>query len=194
MTQHPLAPDAPGQPGPGASPWQQPYPGMAPQQPALPYLAAQLPQRYPTQRYPTPRYPTPQYPTPHPALPPMGAVDLTIQGSVMTSNMITPTVVINGHHIGAHYGWQRITVPAGPVHVDAFAQWTRTYGQASLDFQLAAGQCVPVFYAAPMHQFSTGSIGHVRQQRKGMGPFLIIMAVLAVVLALVVTLNLRALG
>ncbi|WP_127822683.1 hypothetical protein [Acidipropionibacterium jensenii] len=184
MTQHPFAPDAPGQPGPGTSPWQQPYPGMAPQQPALPYLAAQPAQPYPAQ----------QYSGRQPALPPMGAVDLTIQGSVMTSNMITPTVVINGHHIGAHYGWQRITVPVGPVHVDAFAQWTRTYGQASLDFQLAAGQCVPVFYAAPMHQFSTGSIGHVRQQRKGMGPFLIIMAVLAVVLALVVTLNLRALG
>ena len=31
------------------------------------------------------------------------------------------------------------------------------------------GTTVPGFYAATRHQFTTGSIGHVQQSRKGLG-------------------------
>ena len=50
------------------------------------------------------------------------------------------------------------------------------------------GEVVPVFYAVPWHQFSTGSIGYQKQQRKGLAPlvggFVALVAVIAVLIAL----------
>lgn|GEM_PF-715254 len=112
----------------------------------------------------------PQYGAPGPyQQAPMGTVALTVQGSVMTSSMLTPSATINGHHVATRYGRQDIPVPAGPIHLEMSAQWMRTYGQAALDFTIAPGQTVPVFYAAPLHQFTTGSIGYEKQKRKGLG-------------------------
>lgn len=99
----------------------------------------------------------------------MGTIRLTIQGSEMTSNMIVPTCTINGHSVPTRYGVQDLPVWAGPTRVALQAQWIRTYGQAALDVNVAPGQVVPVFYAAPLHQFTTGTIGHTKQSRKGKG-------------------------
>lgn len=118
---------------------------------------------------------------------PMGMLAFTLQGSVLTSSMILPEVRLNGHRIQVRYGRQDIPVPAGPVHVEASTQWMRTYGQAALDVTVAPGQLVPVFYATPWHQFTTGSMGHQEQQRKGLGGFLAIIGgtVLLVVILVV---------
>lgn len=115
-------------------------------------------------------------------VPPMGTVDLTVQGSTLFSgSFIPPKVRINGHPVSGSYGNFAVPVPAGPVRVEAEAQWMRTFGQARLDFTLAPGQTVPVFYAPPIHQFTTGSMGHERQPTKGLGLFI---GVLAAVVAI----------
>ncbi|MFT4298171.1 MAG: hypothetical protein QM597_00820 [Aeromicrobium sp.] len=119
---------------------------------------------------------------PPPAPQPTGTVYLTVQGSVMTSSMLTPNAWINGYPVTVRYGANPIPVPAGPVRVDLSAQWMRTYGQASIAFMLAPGQTVPVYYAAPMHQFTTGSIGFEPVKRKGVTGFVAIMAVVALVM------------
>lgn len=117
----------------------------------------------------------------------MGTVDLTIQGSVMTSSMITPDAWINGHPVRVAYGTTPVPVPAGPVRVDLSAQWLRRYGQATLEFTLEPGQRVPVHYVAPMHQFTTGSIGHEPVKRKGMTAFLLtLVGIVALVAAIFV--------
>ena len=54
-----------------------------------------------------------------------------------------------------------------PNRVEVSTRWMREYGQASLDVVVRPGEVVPVFYAVPWHQFSTGSIGHEKQPRKG---------------------------
>ncbi|GAA1745434.1 hypothetical protein GCM10009710_26820 [Aeromicrobium alkaliterrae] len=97
----------------------------------------------------------------------MGTVHLTVQGSVMTSNVITPSASINGYPVKVRYGANPIPVPAGPVRIELSNSWLRTYGQASIQFTLQPGQDVPVFYAAPWHQFTTGSIGYEKVKRKG---------------------------
>lgn len=97
------------------------------------------------------------------------AIDLTIQGNVMMRSFVPPTVWVNGHALTAKYGQRLVPVAAGPVRVDVECQWLRKYGQASLTFDAQPGQTVPVFYAAPMHQFTTGNIGHVKQKYKGLG-------------------------
>ena len=94
-------------------------------------------------------------------------LDLTVQGSVMTRSFVPPNVWVNGRPLHAEYGRRLVPVPAGPVRVNAQASWMRTYGQAELAFTAAPGQTVPVFYAAPMHQFTTGAMGHVQQKHKG---------------------------
>lgn len=115
-----------------------------------------------------------------------GTIRLTIQGSVMTSNMIAPTATINGHPVPTGYGTQNLSVWPGRNHLALQAQWLRTYGQAAIDVDVAPGQVVDVWYAAPMHQFTTGSIGLTKQPRKGMGCFVTLMAGIVLFLILIV--------
>jgi hypothetical protein len=117
---------------------------------------------------------------------PLGTIRLTIQGSVMTSNLLTPTLRINGHPVPTRYGTQDIPVYPGPNHLDMEAQWMRTYGQAAIDTTVAPGQVVEVWYASPLHQFARGNIGFTKQQRPGMGCMLVLLGFLALCAALVV--------
>ncbi|WP_193610127.1 hypothetical protein [Nocardioides lijunqiniae] len=110
-------------------------------------------------------YAAPQ-PTPAPD-PSTGWLQLTIQGSVMTAGLIPPTVRLNGYRVPTQYGLNTIPLPAGRWHIDVHGQWLLTYGQAALDVDIAPGHQVPVFYAMPYHQFTTGSIGFEKQKRKG---------------------------
>ena len=57
---------------------------------------------------------------PMPAQPPVGWIDLTIQGCVLTSNMITPTVRLNGHPMPSRYGHNVYPVPPGPWRIGSF--------------------------------------------------------------------------
>ena len=126
--------------------------------------------------------------TPAPQHPPQGTIRLTIQGNELTAGVITPTVVVSGHRVNSRFGTMDVPVWAGPNRVDVSTRWMREYGQASLDLVVRPGEVVPVFYAVPWHQFSTGSIGHQKQPRKGLaalvGGFVAVFAVIAVFIAL----------
>lgn len=126
--------------------------------------------------------------TAQPPPPPLGTLHLTLQGSVMTSSMVPPAVRVNGYRVPTSYGENVIPVYAGPVRVDVDCQWLRTFGQASLSFQVQPGQVVPVFYAVPWHQFTTGSIGHLQQKRKGAGAGLAVLGGLVALLLLFIAL------
>lgn len=118
---------------------------------------------------------------------PVGWIALTVQGGPMTSNMISPSVRLNGYPVPTRYGENVLPVPPGRWHIDIHCSWLRTYGQAQLDCDVAEGQTVPVFYAPPYHQFSRGDIGHTRQRRRGMlGLALSLGAALAVVVIAIV--------
>ena len=129
------------------------------------------PQPYAPQQQQYGQQPQPQYAPPD-AVPgqaqqPVAYLDLTVQGSRMTSNVIPPNIWVNGRPLTPEYGRRQVPVPAGPVRVDAEVQWTKKFGQASIVFQAQPGQTIPVFYAAPMHVFANGNIGHVKQSRPG---------------------------
>lgn len=98
---------------------------------------------------------------------PTAFIDLTVQGNRFTSNMVPPFVMVNGRPLVSEYGYRRVPVPAGPVRIDVECRWTRTFGQASMMLDLAPGQAVPVFYAAPVSVFQKGRIGHEKQSRAG---------------------------
>ncbi len=117
-------------------------------------------------------------PQPGPPLPPPGFINLTIQGNVLTSSMITPSVVLDGHPIPAQYGLNLIPVIPGRHHVHVYGEWMRRYGQADIQLDVPVGQHVPVFYRAPFHQFTTGNIGHVPQPMKGLGVLIGVMVFL----------------
>ncbi len=111
-----------------------------------------------------------------------GIINLTVQGSVMSSSFVPPSLTINGHRVGLpSSGTQRIPAPAGVHHLVVSCQWIRTYGQAELSVHVAPGQQVDVFYAAPMHQFTTGSIGFEPQTRKGKGFVFGLLGVMALI-------------
>jgi hypothetical protein len=126
---------------------------------------------------------------PVPGQPPVGWIDLTIQGSHMTSNMIVPTVKLNGHQMPTQYGRNVFPVPPGRWNVDMYAQWTWKFGKASLSFDVAEGQTVPVFYAAPLTGFSKGAIGHEKQGKPGILGFVLMMVVLLLFIVGIVALG-----
>src|SRR4051795_4601916 len=102
----------------------------------------------------TPPGPPPEQPEQPPAQPPMGWLRLVLQGSAMTSSMITPAVTINGYRVPARYGENVIPVHAGPNRVEGSCQWLRRYGEATLETTVPEGGQVMAYYAAPWDQFS----------------------------------------
>ncbi len=105
-----------------------------------------------------------------------GAFMLTLQGNGFTAGL-TPKVHIDGHPVPGAFGANFYPLRPGHHRVDVHTQWMRQYGQASMQLDIREGQTVPVFYAVPWHQFTTGSIGHQQQSRKGVGVMLTILIV-----------------
>jgi hypothetical protein len=141
----------------------------------------------PAQGYPEPNgnYLGIQQPSPAGAYPQQagtGHLRVQLQGSVLTSSMITPTLLINNQVVNASYGPNDYFLPAGPYRVSAYTQWMRQYGQAALDVAVYPGQTIEVFYAAPLHQFTTGSMGFTKQSRKGIAFMVVLIAVLVIFL------------
>ena len=118
----------------------------------------------------------------------MGWLRLTLQGSVLTSSMITPTVLVNGWRVPASYGENVVPVHAGPNRVEVHCQWLMRYGQAGLDTQVPAGGQVSLWYAAPMHQFARGAIGYEKQRRPGLVGFWLLIGVVALLASVLVVL------
>jgi hypothetical protein len=111
----------------------------------------------------------------------MAWLRLTLQGSPMTSSMITPAVSVNGYRVVAHYGDNLVPVWAGPNRVDISCQWLTRFGKASLELDVPPGAQVPVFYAAPLHQFSKGAIGFEKQRRPGLAGLIGMLALVVLV-------------
>lgn len=101
---------------------------------------------------------------------PDATLRFTVQGNVMTSNMVPPMLTIDGHKAPSRMsGSVDIPIESGWHHLEASSQWLRRYGQAAFDVDIAPGQVVEVFYAPPFHQFTSGEMGLTPQKRKGAG-------------------------
>jgi len=124
---------------------------------------------------------TPAMSAPPQLQPGQGLLRVNIQGSVMTSSLIAPKLMVDGYEVNSVYGPNAFAVTAGRHQVELYAQWMRRYGQASMAVDVPAGAVLDVFYAAPLHQFSTGSIGLTKQPHKGMALFAIMLAFVLVV-------------
>jgi hypothetical protein len=153
-----------GQPVPG--PHGQ-WPAGGPNQPPNPPIPGQQP-------FGTPGLPGVQ--------PGNGLLRVHIKGSVWTSSMIVPTLLVDGQQLHSQYGVNAYQVRAGRHRVDLFAQWLRQYGQAGLEVDVPPGVVVDVHYASPFNQFTTGSIGLVPQSRKGFGFLVVTIAALLALL------------
>jgi len=119
---------------------------------------------------------------------PSSALKFTVQGSVLTSNLVPPTLTIDGYPASAATGSTVIPIQPGQHHLEVYSQWLRRYGQAALDVQVPPNAMVEVFYAPPLHQFTTGELGFTPQQRKGIGCFVSLIVVLVVFVIVVVLL------
>lgn len=105
---------------------------------------------------------------------------------MLTSNMLTPKVSIDGFPVPASYGLNRLPVPAGRHIVSAEATWIVKYGQASYEVDVPPGQTVPVFYVAPMVQFMKGRMGPTKQRRPGVWFFIVLLMVIIAVAVIAV--------
>lgn len=118
-----------------------------------------------------------------PPRPGHGALVVTLQGNGFTAGL-TPSVHIDGYPVPASFGPNFYPLRPGRHRIDVHTQWMRRYGQAGMEVDLHQGQQIPVFYAVPWHQFTTGSIGHETQSRKGLGAMIAIIAVTVLVILL----------
>ncbi|TQK71149.1 hypothetical protein [Nocardioides sp. SLBN-35] len=115
-----------------------------------------------------------------PPPPPPGYLRVNLQGNRMLT-MITPSVQVNGYPVPAQFGPNVVPMPPGVHTVSAHAQWMWRYGQASQQVQLAPGQTVDVFYAAPVLTFMGGAMGFTKQKVPGLLPFVLLLVALLVV-------------
>jgi hypothetical protein len=102
---------------------------------------------------------------------PDAALKFTVQGNVLTSNLVPPTLTIDGYPAPAPSlgGSSVIPIRSGPHRLEVHSQWLRRYGQATLDVVIQPQSQLEVFYAPPYHQFTTGALGMAPQQRRGLG-------------------------
>ena len=120
--------------------------------------------------------------TSQPPPPPPGYLRVNLQGN-RGITLITPSVQVNGYPVPAQFGANVIPMPPGVHTVSAHAQWMWRYGQATQQVQLAPGQTVDVYYAAPLLTFMRGAMGFTKQKVPGLVPFvsLLVLLLLAVV-------------
>jgi len=119
---------------------------------------------------------------------PDATLKFTVQGNVMTSNLVPPTLSIDGYPAPSSAGGGSTLIPimSGPHRLEVHSQWLRRYGQASLDVVIQPRTQLEVFYAPPFHQFTTGALGLAPQQRRGLGCLIgLVVAIVAVPLLIV---------
>jgi len=121
--------------------------------------------------------------------PPTSALRFTVQGNVLTSNLVPPTLTIDGFPAPISLGSSTIPIQPGTHRLEVYSQWLRRYGQATLDVSIPPNAMIGVFYAAPFHQFATGALGLTQQKRKGLGVLLGVLIGLLLVIILVIGLG-----
>ncbi|MEI2826713.1 MAG: hypothetical protein V9F04_10095 [Dermatophilaceae bacterium] len=130
--------------------------------------------------------PGPPQPPAHPAA--TGWLRLHLQGS-QWANLVVPTVRINGHAIPVTYGANDLQVWAGVNDLHIHCQWAWQYGVAQERLEVPAGGVVERHYAMPWMTFFPGSLGHVPQKRRGLGCFVTLFAVPALVILAITVLG-----
>lgn len=120
-----------------------------------------------------------QQPPPPPPAPP-GYLRLRLQGS-RALNLIAPSVQIDGYPVAATYGENVYPIPPGRHAVACHGQWMWRFGHAMQPFDVAPGQEVDIYYAAPAFVFLSGRIGFAKQKVAGSG----VLLALAVLIVLV---------
>jgi hypothetical protein len=102
---------------------------------------------------------------------PDAVLSFTVQGNLMTSNWIAPSLTIDGYPADVPItGTRQIPIMSGRHHLRAHSQWLRQYGHAALEIDIAPGENFQVFYAPPYQNvFNDGSMGLSPQPRKGRG-------------------------
>lgn len=123
-------------------------------------------------------------------LEPDATLKFTVQGSVLTSNLVPPTLTIDGYPAPTSTGGGSTLIPimSGAHRLDVHSQWLRRYGQASMEVVVQPRTELEVFYSPPYHQFTTGALGLVPQQRRGLGCLIGLLLAIVVVPLLIIVL------
>lgn len=162
MTQPPYGQQPPGAPAPQGQPYfqNQPYPPQpsAPQQPYPPQQA------HPQQAHP-------QQAHPHQSGQTQLVLNLRKPFGLLSEQMITPSVRINGHPATA--GWGRNVYPTHPGRhqIDCAQNYMWSFGAQSMTVDVPPGRSVEVHYTGPVVSFGAGRMGFEEQPRPGMVAF-----------------------
>ena len=96
----------------------------------------------------------------------LGWIELTIEGSASTLGLRPARVFVDRQSVTTVRGRNLIPVPPGRHHIDVQIWAPEIFGQAKIEVEVAAGQTVPVWYAAP-RTFMGGAIGLEPQRAPG---------------------------
>lgn len=122
---------------------------------------------------------------------PPGAGVLIVQASyhrVAMFMMASPTLMLNGHPVGARWGQNAYLLPPGEHHVEMSFRGLYRWGVAAAVVPVRSGQQTVVHYATPMTAFSRGVMGPTPQTSQGIGGFVALLGIplgLALILMLV---------
>lgn len=113
-----------------------------------------------------------------------GELELTIQGSRLTANLVPPKVSIDGIDHDTEYGSNAYPLAPGRHRVRVWSPWMHSAGEATTEVDVPEGGVTRLYYAAPAVVGGAGRIGPAPHSRPGVR--LMGLLVGAVVLLLVV--------
>lgn len=106
---------------------------------------------------------------PPPTAGPTGLLTLHLKPvpGLLSKEMTTAKVTIDGYPVPVQWGDNAIPVPTGARRVHIRTGYLYDYGGAEQIVEIAPGQRVDLFYATPAAAFLTGSLGTEPQKNRG---------------------------
>lgn len=119
-------------------------------------------------------------PQPAPAHPPAQSqlvVNLRKPFGLLSDQMISPLIRINGYPAPARWGPNFFPTPAGPHQIVWSSRYLWEFGPQTMHLDIPPGQSVEVHYSGPMVTFGSGRMGFTEQPRPGFVVWIVLISI-----------------
>ena len=110
-----------------------------------------------------------------------------ITKSIPLGVWVSPRAEINGHPVPLSWGVNQIGAHPGVHNVQIYMPWIWRYGKAAITIDNTAAPAPPIYYAVPFTTFTQGAIGLQPVKNPGLVPFILVLVVPLLLLALCCT-------
>lgn len=111
---------------------------------------------------------------------------------LLSEQLISPSVRINGHPATARWGQNFYPTHAGHHQIDCASTYMWQFGPQSMTVNIPPGQSVEVHYTGPVVTFGSGKMGYEEQPRPGFVAWILLISIPVAILLLLVIVGIVA--